>query len=172
MRLIVTTKPREEGLLVLKKDSLTPDVLAKARELIALIANEGHDPSSDDDATAQNTLHFIGTREDSSSAIVAYDDIYYIEAMSRRIFAYLAEGAPLQLRDVTIASLEETLRGHDFKRISRVMIANVNHLAGFKPLSNYRLLAEMDNGESLVVSRKYVMSLKRCLQEREAAGVG
>gem|GEM_PF-5383786 len=75
MRLIITTKPREEGLLVLKKDSLTPDVLAKARELVTLIANAKHGPFADDDATTRNTPHFIGVREDSSSAIVACDDI-------------------------------------------------------------------------------------------------
>lgn len=167
LRLIITTKPKEEDLLVLKEESLTPDVLAKARELVTLIANAKHGPFADDDAATRNTPHFIGVREDFSSAIVACDDIYYIEAMSRRIFAYLAEGVPLQLKGVTIASLEGLLEGHGFRRVSRVMIANVNHLAGFRPLSNYRLLAEMDNGESLVVSRKYVMSLKHYLQEQE-----
>ena len=75
LRLIITTKPKEEDLLVLKEESLTPDVLAKARELVTLIANAKHGPFADDDATTRNTPHFIGVREDSSSAIVACDDI-------------------------------------------------------------------------------------------------
>lgn len=169
MRLIITTKPGEEDLLVLKEESLTPEVLAKARELAMLISSEGHGSPMGDEVTARNPLHFIGICEDSSSAIVSCEEIYYLEAITRRIFAYLEENAPLQLKDVTIASLEEALGDHGFRRISRVMIANVNHLVGFRPLSNCRMLVEMDNGESLVVSRKYVMSLKRYLQERAAA---
>lgn len=69
--------------------------------------------------------------------------------------------------DGNLAELDADLRHTDFVRISRTCIMNVSHLKEIRQLQNSRLEAVLDNGEKLIVSRKYLKDIKNAFR-REA----
>lgn len=60
--------------------------------------------------------------------------------------------------------LEDLLKSTTLLRISKTCILNTTYLKCFYPYPNHRILAELKNGEQLIVSRKYIPSLKKNLK--------
>ena len=90
---------------------------------------------------------------------VALSDVYYLENVERKIFLYTA--SDVYRLDSSMADLEEITKDSDLVRISRTCIMNTSHLKAVRRLKNSHLEAELDNGEKLIVSRKYLHDIKR-----------
>lgn len=96
---------------------------------------------------------------EESQMRIALSDVYYIENVDRRVFLYTMENV-FRID----ASMQETLKSaedSDLVRISRTCIINISHLTEIKQLKNSHLEAMLDNGEKLIVSRKYLRDIKR-----------
>ena len=103
-------------------------------------------------------ISFSVTSEDGQMRI-ARSDVYYLEIVDRKVFLY-TEKDIYRLN----ASLQEILNAtvdSDLVRISRTCIMNTSHLTGIRQLKNSHLEASLDNGEKLIVSRKYLRDIKR-----------
>ena len=103
-------------------------------------------------------VSFSVTDEDRQMRI-ARSDVYYLEIVDRKVFLYTD-------KDVfrLDASMQELLRiteDSDLVRISRTCIMNTSHLTCIRQLKNSHLEATLDNGEKLIVSRKYLRDIKR-----------
>ena len=96
---------------------------------------------------------------DDKQMRIALSDVYYLENVDRRVFLY-TKGDVFRL-DSSMADIEKAAEDSDLVRISRTCIMNTMHLTGIRQLKNSHLEAELDNGEKLIVSRKYLRDIKR-----------
>ena len=95
---------------------------------------------------------------DGQALMLRLDDVYYAESVDLKTFVY-AEKAVYRSRQ-KLYEIEETLNKSDFLRASKQVIVNVKKIKGVSPAGDGRLLAALDNGERVIISRQYVPSLK------------
>lgn len=103
-------------------------------------------------------VRFTGKLEERTVGIDAAD-VYYLENVERKTFLYAKE--QVYRFDGNLADLEAELAGTDFVRISRTVIINAEHLLEIRQIKNSHLEAVLDNGEKLIVSRKYLQNIKK-----------
>lgn len=90
---------------------------------------------------------------------IALSDVYYLENVDRKVFLY-TKGDVFRL-DASMQEIDKITEDSDLVRISRTCIMNISHLTEIKQLKNSHLEATLDNGERLIVSRKYLHDIKR-----------
>ena len=87
------------------------------------------------------------------------EDVYYFEAVDGRVFAYTKEKV-FEMK-TRLYELENVYSSNHFVRSSKSFIINLLKLESISPALNGRFMAHMKNGESIVISRQYVPTLKR-----------
>ena len=90
---------------------------------------------------------------------IAMSDVYYLENVDRKLFLYTRDDV-FRL-DNSMQEIGKITEDSDLVRISRTCIMNTSLLKEIKQLKNSRLEAMLDNGERLIVSRKYLRDIKR-----------
>ena len=103
-------------------------------------------------------ISFSG-RMDERTVNIGLDDIYYIENVERKLFLYTE--SEVYRYDGTMSDIERSAADTELVRISRTCIMNTAHLSEIRQIKNSHLEAVMDNGEKLIVSRKYLPDIKR-----------
>lgn len=88
------------------------------------------------------------------------DKIYYAESVDKKTFVYTKEKC-FETRH-RLYELEEILSSNFF-RCSKSLIINMRKIKAVKSELNGRMIAELLNGEQIVISRNYVKDLKRKL---------
>ena len=88
------------------------------------------------------------------------DLIYYAESVDKKTFVYTKEKC-FETRH-RLYELEEILSSNFF-RCSKSLIINMRKIKAVKSELNGRMIAELLNGEQIVISRNYVKDLKRKL---------
>lgn len=88
-------------------------------------------------------------------------EIYYFEAVDNKVFSYTAK----ETYEVhkKLYEIEQAFEYTDFLRISKSVIVNVAKIAYVKPIFNGRFEAKLKNDEKVIVSRQYVLDLKKKL---------
>lgn len=107
-----------------------------------------------------HTLSF-SARKGDQTYLLALDDICYFESVDGRTFAYTAD--EVYETDLRLYQLEEELARTRFLRVSKSALLNLSHLRSVRPVSNGRMAGALDNGEEIIISRKYVAALKKKL---------
>ena len=102
-------------------------------------------------------ITFTG-KTDGGSFSVDISDIFYIENVDRKVFLYTKED--IYRYDGSMTSIEEAVKDTELVRISRTCFMNVSHLKQIMQIKNSHLEAVLDNGEKLIVSRKYLKDIK------------
>lgn len=90
---------------------------------------------------------------------IALSDVYYLENVDRKVFLY-THGDVYRL-DASKTEIDRITEDSDLVRISRTCVMNTAHLTEIRQLKNSHLEAMLDNGERLIVSRKYLRDIKR-----------
>ncbi len=103
-----------------------------------------------------------GTIEDKSYEI-PLEDIIYFDCTEGRTFFYTQNGTYECKRN--LITLEKELAHTTVLRIQKNCLLNMKYLRCVSPYPNHRLLAEMSNGEKLIISRKYIPDLKNMGRE-------
>ena len=88
--------------------------------------------------------------------------LLYAESVEGKTFLY-TEDQVLQTKD-PLYVLAEALKGRSFFRASKSILINLNRVQALRPEMGGRLLATMDNGEQLLVSRRYARAIKDALE--------
>ena len=109
-------------------------------------------------------LSITGRLEDRAVNVDA-DELYYFESVERKTFLYAKE--QVYRYEGTLSDLEADLAGTDFVRISRTCIVNLSHLREIRQLQNSHLEAILDNGEKLIVFRKYLKDVKNAFRRAQ-----
>ena len=121
----------------------------------------------------QEIVSFVKSRQGQLSAVrdgqrfeVPVVDLFYAESVDDRLFLYTAADS-YEIR-MKLYELEEMLRNQSFLRVSKSMIVNLMKITSVRPALNGRFLAVLKNGEEIIISRKYVPSLKNILKGGES----
>ncbi len=99
---------------------------------------------------------------DGEMRVVAAGEVLYIESVDGRCFAY-TRSMVLEM-PVRLVELEERLAPAGFVRIAKNCLVNLCRIAGLRPYVGGRLLARLDNGEEIVISRKYASTVKKTIE--------
>ena len=92
---------------------------------------------------------------------VALADIFYVEAVDNRVFAY-TRGKVYECK-CKLYEFEERYRHEYFIRCSKSMVINLMQIDSVYPIFNGRFSAKLFNGEEIIISRQYVPALKEFL---------
>ena len=98
----------------------------------------------------------IAGSKDNISCSLRPEDIYYFEAVDGKVFAYL-EQKVWQVPH-SLEGLERLLNaggGSSFFRVSKSCIINVDHVEHLTRMMSNRIMARMENGEDVIISRHY-----------------
>lgn len=133
----------------------------ESEEVVEILCHEVTDEVRD-------IVHFVRTRQgqlsgnlDGKQYEIAIADIYYIEAIDNKAFIYCAKQV-YETRE-KLYSLEELLQEKSFLRVSKSIVLNLMKVKAIKPGFNSRFIAVLQNGEEIIISRKYVPALKQKL---------
>ncbi|MDR0987795.1 MAG: LytTR family transcriptional regulator [Ruminococcus sp.] len=96
---------------------------------------------------------------ETGSFFLDSNDVYYVESVDLKTFVYAKEKV-YQSR-LKLYEAEEILSSGDFLRVSKQTLVNVAKIKGVSPAGGGRFIAELDNGEKVIISRSYVPALKR-----------
>ena len=114
-------------------------------------------------------INFVKSREstltayyDSQIHYIYLQDIYYIEAVDNKIFAYM-ESQVYELK-IKLYEFEELYGEREFFRCSKSVIVNLLKIEFMKPALNGRFMATLNNNEKVIISRQYVTELKKRLK--------
>jgi DNA-binding LytR/AlgR family response regulator len=117
-------------------------------------------------------IGFIKSRESTLSAYsdsqiyhIFLQDIYYIEAVDNKVFAYL-ESKVYEIKS-KLYEIESIYEGKHFFRCSKSVIVNLMKIKCIIPALNGRFMAKLINGEAVIISRQYVPKLKEKLKGGE-----
>lgn len=104
-------------------------------------------------------VSFIKSRETTLTAyydlkqhFIYLQDIYYIEAVDNKIFAYL-EAQVYELK-IKLYEFEELYSKRNFFRCSKSVIINLMKIEFIKPALNGRFTATLNNSEKVIISRR------------------
>lgn len=93
--------------------------------------------------------------------VVRAEDVLYIESVDKRTFFYTKDDVyetPLRLYE-----MEERLADCDFVRVAKGCVINFQKVVSLRPDVNGRIVASMDGGDQVVVSRQYAPDIRRKL---------
>lgn len=91
--------------------------------------------------------------EDGEQVLLSLEEIFYIDTVDKKTFAYLREHV-YQIQG-SLTFLESALSKHGFCRISKANIVNIQQIKKVKSEANMRLKVVLNNQEELVISRYY-----------------
>lgn len=111
----------------------------------------------------ENYMQPLWILQNGSAHKLYESDIYYIDTVEGNTFFY-TEKEVYESKD-SLSTVEKNLNGHQFVRISKNCILNVDYLQQVTPHTNHRLLACMKNGEKLIVGRTYIQDLKNIVKK-------
>lgn len=139
----------------IKQDQTTPSVFAEihCRDITDEVTRlERH---------IVNFESFIPAKCDGENVNISYGDILYIESVDKKTFIYTE--TKVCTTEKRLYELEEILDPEDFFRCSKSMIVHLNKVTALKPEITRNILATLENGEVIIVSRRYAAQLKTLL---------
>ena len=92
-------------------------------------------------------------RNEAESRLIKPNEIYYIEIVDRKCYAYLKE--EVWKLEEGLADLTERYETHGLVRISKSMVVNINKVKQIKADLNMRMNLILLNEETIVMSRSY-----------------
>ena len=99
--------------------------------------------------------------KDSEMFQIELKDIYYIESVDNK--TYICMQKNVFESKLKLYEIEELIRNTKLFRCSKAMILNLAKIRSVSPSVNGRFEAKLLNGESVIISRQYVPSLKKLL---------
>jgi len=94
---------------------------------------------------------------------VDINDVMYIEWVDSRCCVYTKE--EVFYLSTSLKQLEESLLKKQFVRISKMALLNVYTIKSLANGLHFRMTAEMENGEKIVVGRRYREDLLEAINE-------
>ena len=103
-----------------------------------------------------------GQRENENWVLVDYQDVRWIVAEEKRVYAHTTKGDRLRVHH-TLKELETRLAPHHFVRVHRGYLVNLDHVAEIVPWFSGTYLIRMDDEArtQIPMSRRYAARLKR-----------
>ena len=100
-------------------------------------------------------------QDDGFEVILDPKDIYYMDFVDRKLFAYTKDGV-FRLSN-TLSNCEEMLWNYGFVRVSKSNLINIYKIKQLKPDVNMKVYASFDNGDRICINRSYKKSFNEYL---------
>lgn len=94
--------------------------------------------------------------------LLAPSDVLYLESVDNTVFVYTDN--EVGKTSLTLAVAEEAFASEGFFRCSKSMVINIYRISYLKSISGNRADVTMDNGEHVIISRRYVKALRSILK--------
>lgn len=94
------------------------------------------------------------------------EDILYFEAVEGNVFAYTT-GDYYEIK-ARLYQIEEMVKRSSLLRASKNLIVNAEYIVSVRTALNGRLYAKMENGEEVLITRKYAKEVAHYLMEEES----
>ncbi|MCM1023760.1 MAG: LytTR family transcriptional regulator DNA-binding domain-containing protein [Prevotella sp.] len=114
-------------------------------------------------------VRFVKSRQGQLTGVIEgaqyeipVSDVFYIEGVDNKVFIY-CETQVYETRQ-KLYELEEALKEKHFLRVSKSVLLNLMKIESIQASLNGRFAAVLQNGEQVIVSRKYVPELKKALK--------
>lgn len=113
-------------------------------------------------ALVQGTEQKLSALWEGEVLLLRPESVLYLESVDGATFAYL----PDKVCRVRMSLSEAALRyeGRGFFRCSKSMVINIYKIGHLKSEPGSRILAAMENGEQVMISRKYAKKLRQILK--------
>lgn len=107
--------------------------------------------------------HIIATIEDGAPRVVgklkservllSLRDVCYVDTVDRRTFLYLQK--EVYQSEMTLSAFLSAFENEGFARINKSQVLNLHYVRRIRPTLGMRVVAVLDNGEQLIISRSY-----------------
>lgn len=94
--------------------------------------------------------------------LLSPEDIYYFESVDGMVYAYLQDSV-YRIQE-GLNDLLNRYESRGFFRCSRTMLVNIYRITYLKSETEGRILATLNNGEKIMISRKYAILLRSLLK--------
>lgn len=99
---------------------------------------------------------------EEQKVLIAPEDVLYLESVDNTVYVYTKK---IVGKTGLTLSLSESLYENDgFFRCSKSMVINIYHIEYLKSIEGNRVDVTMDNGEHVVISRRFVKALRSILK--------
>lgn len=121
-----------------------------------------------DPAAAEITalLHFVSgvggrlpVRDADGLSLLAWQEVLYAEFVGRQVFVYTQDAVYPTGKSLAQLSAQYP----DFVRCAKSMVVNLRAICKLRSAASGRILATMQNGEDILISRHYAAALRRLL---------
>ena len=106
-----------------------------------------------------------GYKQTKEKASVRIEDILYFETVDGLVFAYTVDSV-YEIKG-RLYQVEEEVKRRNICRVSKTMLVNVEHIISVRTALNGRLYAKMENGEEILITRRYAKEVEDCFMEDE-----
>lgn len=110
----------------------------------------------------EKTDNKLWGKTDTGAVSIDINKLLYLESVDDKLFAYT--GKIVARIDGTLNSFIAEIDDESFFRCSKSMVINVNRVKALKSLSSNRIDATMENGEHIIISRRYASDFRRLLK--------
>ncbi|MCI5641158.1 MAG: LytTR family transcriptional regulator DNA-binding domain-containing protein [Lachnospiraceae bacterium] len=105
----------------------------------------------------------IGYTQNRERVSVRVEDILYFEIVDGIVFAYTVDSV-YEIKG-RLYQVEEKVSRRTICRASKAMLVNVEHITSVRTALNGRLYAKMENGEEILITRRYAKEIEDCFME-------
>ena len=110
----------------------------------------------------QGTEQRLSGTVEKEKVLVSPEEILYLESVDGVTWAYLPD--QLCRLGQSLGELAAFYAGRGFFRCSKSMVLNINKIERLKSEPGCRIRATMENGEQVMISRKYAGQLRQILR--------
>lgn len=110
----------------------------------------------------QGNRQKISAYEDGKVHLLLPENIFYLESVDGATYAYLED--KVCKVQMSLWELAMCYENRGFFRCSKSMVLNIYKIGYLKSEPGNRILATMENGEQVMISRKYAKELRRILK--------
>jgi len=89
-------------------------------------------------------------------------DVLYLESVDNTVYIYTSDH--VARTPLTLSAAEASFSSDGFFRCSKSMVINIYHISYLRSISGSRADVTMDNGEHVIISRRYVRALRSILK--------
>ena len=105
----------------------------------------------------------LGYKQTKEKASIRVEDIFYFETVDGLVFAYTMDSV-YEIKG-RLYQVEEKVKRRNICRASKTMLVNVEHIISVRTALNGRLYARMENGEEILITRRYAKEVEDCFME-------
>lgn len=110
----------------------------------------------------EHQSNIIMVTKDGVQIVINPKEVIYLESVDGSTYLYTKD--EVYKTNLSLALAEATYAGNGYFRCSKSMVLNISHISKLKSEPGNRIDAMMNNGEHVIISRRYAKELRSILR--------